>query len=125
MNWDKVFSNLEKMKGKKLKSISGTSDIKLADIDDETVTIEARTKGGKAKIVKRSVSELKELAALMKPNKPIHVDTELHGSGSSRNQPETLLANLPDVEWARVDGRKNIVWVVKDSHPIGTLRNNK
>jgi hypothetical protein len=53
---------------------------------------------------------------------PIHVDSVLFGSGSSRNQPETILANMPDVEWLNLNDRKHIVWVGRQTHEVGTLR---
>ena len=52
----------------------------------------------------------------------VHVDEALHGSGTSRNQPETILANLPYVEWLKVNGKKNLAFVNKQTHPYGTLR---
>lgn len=50
-----------------------------------------------------------------------HVDSVLGGSGSSRSQPETILANLPYVEWLTVAGKKNIAYVGDDTHEKGTL----
>jgi hypothetical protein len=52
----------------------------------------------------------------------VHVDTVLGGSGSSRNQPETILANLPYVEWLIIGGRKHLSYVGKPTHPLGELK---
>jgi hypothetical protein len=109
------------MIGMKLGSISGKADITLIAVDKEKIIVEAKDSSGAPKKVERKTRELRGLAKRMKPNKPIHVDASLKGGGSSRNQPETILANLPDVEWTRVKGRKHILWVVKDSHKMGTL----
>ena len=43
-------------------------------------------------------------------------------SESSRNQPETILANLPYVEWLKLENKKHISFVGKDTHPYGTLK---
>lgn len=52
----------------------------------------------------------------------VHVDAVLGGSGSSRNQPETILANLPYIEWLRINNKKHIVFVGEATHDFGTLR---
>jgi len=52
----------------------------------------------------------------------VHVDEVLHGSGTSRNQPETILANLPYVEWLKLDNKKHIAFVGKNTHLYGTLK---
>ncbi|HLV89417.1 MAG TPA: hypothetical protein VKV39_20710 [Candidatus Sulfotelmatobacter sp.] len=122
MDWQKTFERLQTMVGRKLGSISGKSDIILEDVDESHITISAKTSAGKKKTVRRSTEELKGLVSKMKLGVPIHVDSEVHGSGSSRNQPETILANMPDVEWVRVQGRKHVVWVGKKTHKRGTLR---
>lgn len=46
----------------------------------------------------------------------------LHGSGTSRNQPETILANLPYIEWLKLNNKKHIAFVGKNTHPFGTLK---
>ena len=122
MNWAKAYQTLQAMVGMKLHSISGEADITLVAANPETVTVRAKKASGGFKNVKRRTSELQGLVSQMNLNVPIHVDSQLHGSGSSRNQPETILANMPDVEWTKVEGRKNIVWVGNNTHAVGTLR---
>jgi hypothetical protein len=125
VDWEETYQRVAKLVGKKLKSISGKSDITLVGVDEDSVTVSAKTKAGKNKTVHRSTDELRALVSKMKQDVPIHVDSEVHGSGSSRNQPETILANLPDVEWTRVEGRKHIMWVGTKTHPAGTLREHE
>lgn len=125
VDWDKTYQRLGKLVGKKLNSISGKSDITLVAADEDRVTISAKTSLGKNKTVDRPTEELRGLVSKMKLNVPIHVDSEVHGSGSSRNQPETILANMPDVEWTRIQGRKHIVWVGTKTHAAGTLRESE
>jgi len=58
----------------------------------------------------------------MTKGKVIHVDALLRGSGSSRNQPETILASMPDVEYLMKDKKKHVVWVGENTHKLGTLK---
>ena len=101
-----------------LHSISGRSDIRVMEVDDEYI----RLKTVSGEIKKRPLTELKRIADRMSLNMPVHVDGLLGGSGSSRNQPETLLANLPDVEWMKLDNRKHLVWLGRKTHELGTLK---
>lgn len=94
MDWEKTFEKLEGLVGKKLKSISGKADITLVSVSDDEVVV--KSKSGKKR---RPTKELRGLVQKLSSGKPVHVDSALHGGGSSRNQPETILANLPDVEW--------------------------
>jgi hypothetical protein len=106
------------MEGQPLHSISGRSDIRVTEVDDDYITL--KTVSGEIK--SRPLAELRRVADRLTLNMPIHVDSVLGGSGSSRNQPETLLANLPDVEWMKLDERKHLVWVGRKTHELGTLK---
>jgi hypothetical protein len=118
MDWNQVYPRIRQMVGRQLRSISGRADITLTSVDDENYTVDAN-----AGTVTRKTSELRRIVEQMELNEPVHVDSDvLRGSTSSRNQPETILANLPDVEWTRIEGRKHIVWVGRDTHRLGTLR---
>lgn len=50
-----------------------------------------------------------------------NVDQALYGSGSSRNQPETVLAHLPYIQHFRFKGKKHILLRAKPVHELGTL----
>jgi hypothetical protein len=117
MDWSETFETVKKLAGKKLKSISGRSDVTLVSIDEDHVVV--RSKDG---IKERPIKELQGLVKKLGKGKPVHVDTAVHGSRSSRNQPETILANLANVEWLKKKNRKHIVWVGEDTHEIGTLK---
>jgi hypothetical protein len=118
VNWEKTYQKIQRLRGRELQSISGRADIKLVSISPDHYVVE--TSHG---MKKRRTEELKKAVKAMSFNKPIHVETTVfHGSNSSRNHPETVLAALPDVEWLHIDGRKHIVWRGKDSHRLGTLR---
>jgi hypothetical protein len=125
MNWEKTLERLKKLERKKLKSISGKADINLGTVSEDSVTILGRDKSGKKKESRRSIEKLREYAAKMDLDTPVHADVAVVGGGSSRSYPETILANMPDVEWTRINKRKHIVWVGKDTHPLGTLRERK
>jgi hypothetical protein len=118
MDWAETLKNLKKMEGMRLKSISGKSDIKVVSVADDYVTIETKTK----KTKRRKISEIKGIAEHMTKGKVLHVDAELQGSGSSRNQPETLIANMPDVEFVMKDKKKHVVWTGENTHKLGTLK---
>lgn len=117
MNWQETYSNLQAMKGIKLRSISGRSDIVLVDVDQTRIVV-STPRGDRS----RPVSELSQIAQHMEMNCPVHIDSLLGGSGSSRNQPETIIANMPDVEWLHMDQHKHVVWVGRRTHPPGTIR---
>jgi hypothetical protein len=105
------------MAGMRLASISGKTDITLVSVDPDLITVRAQ-----AGVKTRPIDELRRIVTRMDLGEPIHVDSVLFGSGSSRNQPETILANMPDVEWLNLNGRKHIVWVGRNTHESGTLR---
>src|SRR5438876_12071078 len=118
MNWARLAREVTGLRGRRLRSISGRSDIRLIRFDAISYVVE-RSDG---KRIKRKTQELRRLAAALSARKPIHVDGFLQGSGSSRSHPETILANLSGVEWVRKQGRKRIQWVGRRTHPSGTLR---
>lgn len=51
-----------------------------------------------------------------------NVEVVFGGSGSSRNQVETIYANLGYVEWLYVKSKKCIAYVGDDTHPYGELK---
>lgn len=110
--------NLHLMEGIDLRSISGRTNISIVDINDDYVVV--RTASGEVRT--RSLDELKRVVDQMELLKPVHIDSVLRGSGSSRNQPETIVANLPDVEYVRLNKVKHVVWVGRKTHEIGTIR---
>jgi len=120
MDWNQTYARLRRMVGMDLRSISGRADITLVSLDRDTYTVDANSG-----TVSRQTRELDRIVNQMARNEPVHVDSLLFGSGSSRNHPETVLANLPDVEWLRIRGRKHIVWVGHDTHRLGTLREHR
>jgi hypothetical protein len=118
MDWNQVRSHLKQMEGRRLASISGRSDVRVTEVGDDYITLKTAANDSKT----RPLQELRKIVDKMNLNLPVHVDSILGGSGSSRNQPETILANLPDVEWMRIDERKHLVWLGRKTHELGTIR---
>lgn len=123
MDWNKTYPRIQRLIGKHLRSISGQTDIVLDSIDPEFYYLQWGKELEKKK--RRKSTELRKVVAKMALNRPVHVESALRGNNSSRSHPETVLANLPDVEWVHIDANKHIVWVGKDTHRLGTLREKK
>jgi hypothetical protein len=51
-----------------------------------------------------------------------NVEVVFGGSGSSRNQVETIFASLSYVEWLYVNNKKCIAYVGEETHPYGELK---
>jgi hypothetical protein len=117
LDWQQTYQRLRQMVGIKLQSISGKTDITITDVNADIITVRGQS-GSKT----RPTDELRRIVSKMDLGQPIHVDSVLFGSGSSRNQPETILANMPDVEWLNLNGRKHIVWLGKQTHETGKLK---
>lgn len=120
MNFTDVKNDVHKLIGLELNSISRSAAITIEDIDDEQERLIIRPKNGNSR--SRPMDELKRIWDAMQKESAVHVDKVLNGSGTSRNQPETILANLPYIEWLRIDNKKHIAYVGESTHPYGTLR---
>lgn len=120
MTFNDVLNDIKKLTGLRLLSIRPGAEITILKIDEEQDNLLLRTASGATR--SRPLRELRTIWDLMMQRPVVHVDEALHGSGTSRNQPETILANLPYVEWLKVNGKKNLAFVNKQTHPYGTLR---
>jgi hypothetical protein len=120
VQFDHVLKDIHKLAGLRLRSIGGRSDITLESVDDRTGQLTVRSQHGA--LSTRPVAELRRIWTELCIRPAVHVDSFLGGSGSSRSQPETVLANLPFVEWLRCTRRKHIAWVRANTHPAGTIR---
>lgn len=120
MNYDKVINDIEKLVGLRLNSIKPGAEIKILEVDREENRILIETSSGTKRT--RFLGEIKKIWVQLCSKPAVHVDAVLGGSGSSRNQPETILANLPYIEWLRINNKKHIVFVGEATHDFGTLR---
>ena len=115
-----VLEDIEKLKNLNLKSIKNGADVLILEVDWTDRRINIVTSSGNHR--SRPFSEIERIWSALCDKPAVHVDSELGGSGSSRNQPETILANLPYIEWFRHDRKKHLVKVGTPSHPYGTLK---
>ena len=121
MQFKDVLSDIEKLVGKQLQSVNpNTASIYLTKIDYEAkkyfVSSDLDERGDA-----RSFWELEDIWSELKHKGFSNVDQALYGSGSSRNQPETVFANLPYVQHFKYKNRKHILLRGKHVHQYGTL----
>lgn len=120
MNFENVIEDIKELKGLTLTSITpSTPPIVLVDINlDENKFFLLNSTG---KSVGRSLNQLKEVWKSLQLNGFVNVDQALYGSGSSRNQPETIIAHLPYVQHFKYKQRKHLLLRKKKVHASGTL----
>lgn len=105
-----------------LQSISGKSTpFCITALDDDRRSYLLRLEGSE-KVKSRPYDELERIWQEMTSKPAVHVESFLGGSGSMRSQPETVLANLPYVEWLTIGGKKHIAYIDEDTHEYGTLK---
>ena len=95
-SFDSVLDDIERLKGRVLKSIKPGAEITVTAVDraNQKVKIITRTKKKRT----RTFNELRKIWSALQKRPAVHVNAVLRGSGSSRNQPETIFANLPYVK---------------------------
>lgn len=119
MDFTDVINDLIKMEGLRLNSIRPGAEIVIEKVDVEQKRLTIRNASGKTQ--NRYFAELERIWEALLANPAIRVEDVLNGSGSSRNQPETIFANLPYIEWLKVDNKKHIAYVGRTTHSYGTL----
>lgn len=115
-----LLKDIEKLVGLELSSIRPGSNLTITEVFPSEKRLEIRTQQGEVR--SRPFSEIELLWEKLQTEPAVHVDGALHGSGTSRNQPETILANLPYIEWLKIDGKKHLAYIGCASHPFGTIR---
>ena len=120
MKFEAVIDDIKNLVGIKLRSIRPGAGITLTEVNVSEGRIELLDSSGNRR--SRSLSELRRVWNELSQHKAVHVDSVLAGSGSSRNQPETILASLPYVEWLLIDDRKHISFIGTPTHVLGTLK---
>ena len=106
--------------GRTLESISGAANITINDInlEEEIITIACSDDA----IFSESFNRMRIVYNSLLENRCTHVDAALQNSGSRRNVPETLLANLPFIEYGYINNRKHLFLSENNTHPLGTLK---
>jgi hypothetical protein len=120
MKFEAVVDDIKKLVGVKLRSIQPGADITLTKVIEREDRLELLDSAGNRR--SRSLLELRRVWELVCVHKAVHVDSALGGSGTSRNQPETIIANLPCVEWLKINGKKHVSFVGKSTHALGSLK---
>lgn len=120
MKYEDLLNDLMKLQDIKLHSIRPGADITVMGIDLEQQRILIKNSSGN--INSRSLKQIKMIWDRLMTEPAVHVEQVLHGSTSSRNQPETVLANLPYIEWLKINGKKHIVYTGEFTHAYGTLK---
>lgn len=119
MDFTDVVNDLIKLEGLCLHSIRPGANIVIEKVDIDQKRLTIRNASGKTQ--NRYFAELERIWDALLANPAIRVEDVLNGSGSSRNQPETIFANLPYIEWLKIDNKKHIAYVGSTTHSYGTL----
>ncbi|RYU69100.1 hypothetical protein ERW51_07945 [Aliivibrio finisterrensis] len=109
---------LEQYQGMKLSSISGQTDITVENVDYEGISITCSD--GQA--FYEPHRRVNKVFNYLLDNGSAHVDAALENSGTRRNIPETLLANLPFIEHGKINNRKHLFLRHAMTHQLGTLQ---
>ncbi|MFS1878817.1 DUF262 domain-containing protein [Vibrio splendidus] len=121
MQFKDVLSDIEKLVGKELQSINPkTAPIYITKIYHDEKKYFVSSEPGELGNA-RFFGELEAIWADLLHKGFSNVDQALYGSGSSRNQPETILAHLPNIQYFRYKGKKHIFLRAKAVHALGTL----
>ncbi|EKO3402023.1 DUF262 domain-containing protein [Vibrio fluvialis] len=122
MQFNDLLSDIGKLVGKQLQSINpSTAPIFLTKIDKKArkyFISNDPDKVGNA----RFFWELEDIWKDLQFKGFSNVDQALYGSGSSRNQPETVFANLPYIEHFKYKKKKHILLCNEKTHDLGTLK---
>ena len=120
MTFEDVKNDIVKLIGLNLESVRPGAGIRILSVDLKQGNLQLRTNSGQVR--SRSLYEMERIWNELQRSPAVHVDQVLKGSGTSRNQPETILANLPYIEWAKIHNKKHLVFVGESTHAYGTLR---
>lgn len=118
-SFETVLTDIQLLVGLRLKSIKPGADITLTGVDTAERRFLLTTSNGDKK--SRPFSEVENILKALNAEGIVHVDTVLAGSGSSRNQPETILANLPYIDYTFIDRKKHLLIRDEPSHELGKL----
>ncbi|EFA3636920.1 DUF262 domain-containing protein [Escherichia coli] len=120
LNFEQVLNDIENLLfGKQLQPINpATPPLCIISIDRENgkykVSSNSETKT-------RSLSELEAIFANLNIRGFCNVEQVLYGSSSSRNQPETIFANLPYIQHFKYEKKKHLLLRSHNVHDAATL----
>lgn len=127
ISYKQVLKDIDELKGKRLKSIVRGADIVIDEVDYDGEAVAVHLADDADRRNRRSFRQFeviwRELSRAALTDDPwVNVDAALGGSSSSRNQPETIMANLPYVVWARPNNRKCIAYVGRNVHEPANIK---
>lgn len=121
MHFNDVLKDIEQLVGKKLQSINPKTDpiyiTKLDKKQEKYFVSSSPNELGSP----RFFWELEAIFSDLQYKGFSNVDQALYGSGSSRNQPETVFANLPYIQHFKYKKKKHILLCKCPTHEAGTL----
>lgn len=120
MTFEDVKNDIVKLVGLNLESVRPGAGIRILSVDLKQGNLQLQTVAGSVR--SRPIDELERIWNELQRTPAVHVDKVLNGSGTSRNQPETILANLPYIEWAKIHNKKHLIFVGESTHAFGTLK---
>lgn len=122
MHFSDVLSDIEKLVGKQLQSINpNTAPIYLTKVDKKNRKYYISSYSNKLGNA-RFFWELEDIWQDLLFKGFSNIDQALYGSGSSRNQPETVFANLPYIEHFKYKKKKHILLCNESTHDLGSLK---
>ncbi|MBK1888600.1 DUF262 domain-containing protein [Undibacterium sp. 14-3-2] len=122
MQFADALDQIEKLTGKLLQPINPTtSPIVISNFDRSQEKYYLQI-DGESKQKSRSFKELEEIWTQLILNGYANVDQALYGAGSSRNQPETVLSYLPNIEYFKYADKKHLLFRLSETHELGTQK---
>ena len=118
---DDVLTDIEQnLIGKTLKGISGSAAaFKITTVDRENKYVVLDVNGNRKTW---SFERMGKVWNEMYYRPAANVEVVFGGSGSSRNQVETIFASLAYVEWLYIQGKKSIAYIGEPTHEYGVLK---
>ncbi len=124
MNFENILADVERLVGKELTSINPkTGAIIITNVDHVHGNYSVKPDKGRA--IKRSFSELRKVWDHLCLQRAINVEVVLEGAGSSRHHPETILANLPYVDYFKFKNKKHLYLQKEATHELGVINELK
>ncbi|MDX2370948.1 MAG: DUF262 domain-containing protein [Colwellia sp.] len=120
MTFEEILLDIESMIGLELNAINpSTPVIRVETIDRQANRYHIKVESSN-RIIKRNLKELEVIFRDLKRNGYCNVEQSLEGGATSRNQPETVFANLPYIQHFKFERRKHLVLRNSNQHLIGT-----
>ncbi|EGR0205490.1 DUF262 domain-containing protein [Vibrio vulnificus] len=121
MHFKDVLVDIEKLVGKELHSINPKTPSIYVTALDRSLEKYFVSNSPNSKGAARSFRELEDIWNELTVKGFSNVDQALYGGGSSRNQPETVFAHLPNIQHFRYKNRKHLLLRNEAVHELGAL----